>query len=335
LRPTFPVIGITMGDPAGIGGEVTIKALKKLSSQLRCSPFIIGDASYLESLVRRLPLGVKIVTIDRIDRENLPFSSDMVAVLDLENLKTSRLEFGKCAPHHGKAAYEYIVKGIELASSGIIDALVTAPINKESLSKAHIHFSGHTEILTHFTQTTRFAMMLFGGVLRVVLVTRHIPLKDVSQELTEERVLTAIELAHEAGRYFDTPTPRIGVCGLNPHSGEGGTIGDEELRIIIPAIKRASQEGIDVTGPYPSDTLFYRVQEGEYDFIIAMYHDQGLIPLKTLYFEEGVNVTLGLPFTRTSPGHGTAYDIAGKGIAGSKSMEEAIKLAIRMTQKAT
>jgi len=191
--------------------------------------------------------------------------------------------------------------------------------------------------------------MLVGGNLRVVLVTRHIPIKNVAKELTEEKVLTAIKLARNAGKSFNIQKPKIAVCGLNPHAGEGGTMGKEEIQIIIPAIKKSKKAGINVQGPYASDTIFHKVLKparqpacqalsgrsllggGEYDFVIAMYHDQGLIPLKTLYFDEGVNVTLGLPFIRTSPDHGTAYDIAGKGIANSKSMQEAIKLAIKMS----
>ena len=184
-------------------------------------------------------------------------------------------------------------------------------------------------------------MMLVGGKLRVVLVTRHIPIKNVSKKLTEEKVFTAIKLAHNAGKYFNITKPIIGICGLNPHSGEGGTIVDEEIKIIIPAIKKSKKTGINAMGPYASDTIFYKALKparqslsggGNYDFVVAMFHDQGLIPLKALYFDEGVNVTLGLPFIRTSPDHGTAYDIAGKGIANPKSMQEAIKLAVKMSR---
>jgi len=327
----FPIIGITMGDPAGIGGEVIIKSLKQKSIHSKCCPIIIGDATYLKFLLKKFPLSFKIVVIDKIkDRNTLP--SDAILIVDLKNLKSNKIKFGICNTDYGRASYEYIAKGIKLASSGIIDALVTAPINKESFSKAGILHPGHTEILAHITKTTKFAMMLVGGNLKVVLVTRHIPLKDVAQELTKEKILIAIELAHNAGRYFNIPNPRIGVCGLNPHSGEGGTIGDEEIKTIIPAIEKSRKAEISVSGPYASDTIFYKALKGNYDFIIAMYHDQGLIPLKTLYFDEGVNVTLGLPFVRTSPDHGTAYDIAGKGIANSKSMEEAIKLAVKMSR---
>lgn len=328
---TLPVIGITMGDPAGIGGEVIIKSLKQKSITSRCRPIIIGDATYLKFLTQKLSLPLKITAIDKIkDRSSLP--SGAIPVVDLKNLGNNKIKFGICNADYGKASYEYIVEGIKLASSGIVDALVTAPINKESISKAGVPYPGHTEILAHITKTKKFAMMLMGGNLKVVLVTRHIPLKDVAKVLTKEKVLTAIQLAHNAGRYFNIPNPKIGVCGLNPHSGEGGTIGREEIQTIIPAIEKSRRAGINVTGSYASDTIFHKAINGDYDFVIAMYHDQGLIPLKTLYFDEGVNVTLGLPFVRTSPDHGTAYDIAGKGIASSKSMEEAIKLAIKMNR---
>ena len=328
---TLPVIGITMGDPAGIGGEVIIKSLNQKSITSQCRPIIIGDAAYLKFLTQKFSLPLKITVIDKIkDRSSLP--SGAIPVVDLENLKTQKIKFGICNADYGKASYEYILEGIKLASAGIVDALVTAPINKESFFKAGIPYAGHTEVLAHMTKTKKIAMMLVGKKLRVVLATRHIPLKNVARELTKEKILTAIELAYNTGKYFNIPNPRIGVCGLNPHSGEGGTMGDEEIEIIIPAIKKSKEAGINVSGLYASDTIFHKAIKRQYDFIIAMYHDQGLIPLKTLYFDEGVNVTLGLPFVRTSPDHGTAYDIAGKGIASSKSMQEAIKLAVKMSR---
>lgn len=327
----LPIIGITMGDPAGIGGEVILKSLKQKFIHSKCCPIIIGDYFYFRFLIEKFSIPLKITSIEKIeDRSSLP--SDVVPIVDLKNLKSNKIKFGICDTDYGKASYEYITEGIKLASSGIIDALVTAPINKESLLKAGIPYAGHTEILANITKTKKFAMMLAGGKLRVILVTRHIPIKDVVKELTKEKVLTAIELAYNASKHLNIPKPRIGVCGLNPHSGEGGAMGDEEIKIIIPAIEKSHKAGINVTGPYASDTIFYKALKGHYDFVVAMYHDQGLIPLKTLYFDEGVNVTLGLPFIRTSPDHGTAYDIAGKGIANPKSMEEAIKLAIRMNK---
>ncbi len=328
---TLPIIGITIGDPAGIGGEVIIKSLQQKSIHSKCYPIIIGDYKYLKFLIKKFSFPLKITSISEI-KDKKPLSSDVVSVFDIKNLKDSPVKFGVCNADYGRASFQYIAKGIELASSGIINALVTAPINKESFSKAKVPYTGHTEMLAQLTKTEKFAMMLVGGSLRVVLVTRHIPLKDVAKELTEEKVLAAIELAHDAGKYFNIPNPKIVVCGLNPHSGEGGTMGKEEIQTIMPAIKKSKEAGINVSGPYASDTIFYQALKGKHDFIIAMYHDQGLIPLKTLYFDEGVNVTLGLPFIRTSPDHGTAYDIAGKGIANSKSMDEAIKLAVKMSR---
>ncbi len=327
----LPIIGITMGDPAGIGGEVILKALKQKFLYSKCQPVIISDFSYLKLLMKKLSLSLKIAGINKIqDRESL--SIDAIPVIDLNNLPDKNIKFGICNSVYGKAAYEYIAEGIKLASSKLIDALVTAPINKESFYTAGIPYTGHTEMLARLTNTKKFAMMLVGGNLRVVLVTRHIPIKNVAKELTEEKIITAIKLAHNAGKLFNIPKPKIVVCGLNPHAGEGETIGKEETKIIIPAVKKVQKSRVNVQGPYASDTIFYKAVKGEYDFIVTMYHDQGLIPLKTLYFDEGVNVTLGLPFVRTSPDHGTAYDIAGKGIANPESMEEAIKLAVKMSR---
>lgn len=326
----LPTIGITMGDPAGIGGEIIIKALNRKSITAKCRPVVIGDYSYLKSLSELFSIPLDMTRTDKIKDKNC-LSDDSISIIDLKNLKSSSVDFGVCKAGYGRVSYEYIIKGIKLASSGIVDALVTAPINKESFSKAGIFYPGHTEMLAKLTKAKKFAMMLVGGNLRVILVTRHIPLKSVAEELTQEKILTAIELAHKAGEYFNISHPKIGVCGFNPHAGEGGTIGNEEIETIIPAIEKSQKSGINIRGPYASDTIFHKALKGDYDFVIAMYHDQGLIPLKTLYFEQGVNVTLGLPFIRTSPDHGTAYDIAGKGIAGSKSMEEAIKLAVEMS----
>lgn len=320
-----------MGDPAGIGGEVILKSLKQKSLRLKCRSIIIGDFSYLQFIIKKFAIPLKIIVLDKVwDRKSLSF--DAIPVINLKNLGDKKIKFGICDADYGKASYEYIVQGIKLAALKAIDALVTAPINKESFHKAGIPYTGHTEMLAALTKTKKFAMILVGENLRVVLATRHIPLKDVAKELTQEKILTAITLAHHAGKYFNIPKPKIAVCGLNPHSGEGGTIGKEEIRTIIPAIKKSRKMGINAMGPYASDTIFYKAIKGEYDFVVAMFHDQGLIPLKALYFDEGVNVTLGLPFIRTSPDHGTAYDIAGKGIANPKSMQEAIKLAVKMSE---
>lgn len=326
----LPLIAITMGDAAGIGPEIVLKALQKKSIISKCYPLIIGDAGHLNLLLKKLSLPGEIYPIAKI--ESYRFSSNLINVLDLHNLPERRTRFGVGNTSYGKAAFEYIKKAIELASQKRIDALVTAPINKQALHQAGIHFPGHTEILAHFTHTKKFAMMLTGGNLKVVLATRHIPFKRVPEEINKEQLVSVIDLTHHAGKYFGLSHPRIGVCALNPHAGEGGIMGEEETTIICPAIEQAHGKGINIGGPFPSDTLFYQALKGKFDFIIAMYHDQGLIPLKTLFFEEGVNVTLGLPLVRTSPDHGTAYDIAGKGIANPKSIEEALELAIKMSE---
>lgn len=320
-----------MGDPAGIGAEVVLKSLNQKSIRSKCRPVVIGDFSYLKLLIKKFAFPFKVTAVNKV-QEIKSLSLNAIPVLDLKILDDEKIKFGICSARYGKASYEYIAEGIKLASSNSIDALVTAPINKESFHKAGVPYTGHTEMLAKMTKTTKFAMMLAGDKLRVVLVTRHIPLKDVAKKLTREKILTAVGLAESYGKFFNIPNPKIAVCGLNPHAGEGGTMGKEEKRTIMPAIKKAKKSGINVCGPYASDTIFYKAVQGQYDFVIAMYHDQGLIPLKTLYFDEGVNVTLGIPFIRTSPDHGTAYDIAGKNIASSESMEKAIQLAIRMSR---
>ena len=299
-------IGITMGDPAGIGPEVILKALKTLGTQ---NTVIIGSNSIIEREKEKF----------RIDWEG--------EVIDCVELKPNTIKYGKVSKPAGLAAYQSILEGYKLVSSGNIDALVTAPICKESLALAGVKYPGHTELLAELSKTKLFAMMLVGQSLRVTLVTTHIPLKKVSAELTSAKILGKIELTHEfLVKHLNITQPKIGVCALNPHAGEG-LFGDEEEKIIIPAVEKAQNKGILAAGPYPADTLFAK---NDFDAIIAMYHDQGLIPIKLKDFNTGVNITLGLPFIRTSPCHGTAFDIAGKGIANQESMIQAIKLALEL-----
>jgi 4-hydroxythreonine-4-phosphate dehydrogenase len=229
-------------------------------------------------------------------------------------------------------AVSWIVLGARRCLSGELIALVTAPISKQLLHDAGYHFEGHTELLAHIARTKRFAMMLVGGPLRVALVTIHVPLAKVPQLLSTKRIVEVIELCHDACKRFRIRRPKIGVAGLNPHAGEGGLLGGEERRIIAPAIRRAARRFPGVTGPWSADTLFHKAYHGEFDAVVAMYHDQGLAPLKMIAFNSGVNVTLGLPFIRTSPDHGTAFDIAGKGIANPASMIAAINLAARLAR---
>ena len=230
------------------------------------------------------------------------------------------------------AAADWIVQGARRCLSGDLAALVTAPISKQLLRDAGYRFDGHTELLAHIARTKRFAMMLVGGPLRVALVTIHVPLAKVPRLLTAKRIIEVIELTHEVCQRFGIRRPKIGVAGLNPHAGEGGLLGDEERRIIAPAVRRIARRLPGVSGPWPADTLFHKAYHGGFDAVVAMYHDQGLAPLKMIAFDTGVNLTLGLPFVRTSPDHGTAFDIAGKGIANPDSMIAAINLAARLAR---
>jgi 4-hydroxythreonine-4-phosphate dehydrogenase len=230
-------------------------------------------------------------------------------------------------------AADWVVEGAKRCLAGELAALVTAPISKKLLRDAGYRFEGHTELLAHIARTKRFAMMLVGGPLRVALVTIHVPLAKVSRLLSTKKIIEVIELSHDMCRCLGIRHPRIGVAGLNPHAGESGLLGDEERRIIAPAVRRAARKKINVTGPWPADTLFHKAYHGEFDAVVAMYHDQGLAPLKMIAFDSGVNLTLGLPFVRTSPDHGTAFDIAGKNIARPDSMIAAINLAANLAAR--
>jgi len=302
-----PRIGITMGDPSGIGPEVTLKAISKFKN---IDVVLIGSkAIFVEAKQRFKINGVpKIVNCTDVKQEEIPY--------------------GKISKKGGTASYKSILCALDLIKKGEIDAIVTAPISKAALNLAGIHYPGHTELLAAFTQTKRFAMMLASNNLRITLVTTHVPLKDVSSKLTINGILEKIELTHSfLIKYFNAQKPKIGICALNPHAGEEGILGHEESDKISPAILKAKKKGINAFGPFPSDTLFTR---NSFDAIVAMYHDQGLIPIKLRSFDKAVNITLGLPLIRTSPGHGTAFDIAGKGIADPSSMIEAIKMAQRL-----
>lgn len=307
-------IGISMGDPAGIGPEVTLKALTKIKNP--DNYLIIGSKEIIEFTKKKLQIkwNGKIENCTRV--------------------KPEQIKYGKISRLAGRAAYQSVIKGCELIRDEKIDALVTAPICKASLKLAGFDYPGHTELLAEFSKTRRFAMMLAGigskghSPLRVTLVTTHIPLSKVPSSLSTDKIVEKIELTYEfLKKYIDIKKPRIAVCSLNPHSSE---FGNEENKIIIPAVKKVSSPGIDVKGPYPADTLFTKTG---FDAIIAMYHDQGLIPLKLKEFGCAVNITLGLPFVRTSPDHGTGFDIAGKGIANHGSMLSAIIMAEKITSK--
>ncbi|MBI5747256.1 MAG: 4-hydroxythreonine-4-phosphate dehydrogenase PdxA [Nitrospirae bacterium] len=327
-----PIIGITMGDPAGIGPEIAAKVFMRDEIYLVCSPFIIGDLPVMENAVRSFAPGFEICSIAKA--EEVICKPGKIEILDLKNVDISVLKSGMPSRMCGIAMMEYISFAAKLALEGRIDAMTTAPINKEAIALAGLKFPGHTEFLADISGAKCFGMMMVGGNLKIMLVTIHEALKDVPSLINRERVLSAIRLSHRAAvDYFGITRPRIGIAGLNPHAGEGGLFGHEEKEEILPAVIQAREEGIDSSDPVPPDTIFHRAYSGDYDIIVAMYHDQGLIPLKMLAFGRAVNVTIGLPFIRTSVDHGTAYDIVGKGLASPESLMEAIKLAAEMAKK--
>ena len=322
-----PIVGITSGDPAGIGPEVVVKALLDPAVRACCRALVFGDARVLDAARTALRAGLHWQVIRSFDGE-AGLSPDGPTLLDFANAPDPLSLRPAADPACGRASVEYVQAAIDLAMSGRIDAIATAPINKEAIGLAGCKFPGHTEILADRTGAQKKVMMLAGGPLRVSLVTIHVGLSQVPKKLTPEGVLDTIAVTHEAlVNLFGIEKPRIAVCALNPHAGESGRFGDEEPRIIVPAIRQGRELGIDCTGPYPADTLFYRAARGGFDAVVAMYHDQGLIPLKLLAFESAVNITLGLPIIRTSVDHGTAFDIVGRGVAHPDSMIEAIKMA--------
>jgi 4-hydroxythreonine-4-phosphate dehydrogenase len=328
-----------MGDPAGIGPEIAAKALADPAVRRAARCVVIGDARVVAQAARasRLDLGVR--AIERV--ADATWAPDTIEVLDLRNADPAELAVGRVSAVCGRAAYEYVERGVQLAQSREIDAIVTGPINKEALAAAGVPHSGHTEILADLTGTKAYAMLLMGRALRVIHVTTHVALRRVPDLVTRERVLRTIRLGNAAMRRLGIAAPRIAVCGLNPHAGEGGLFGDEERLAIEPAVGDARAAGIDATGPYPADTLMSRAAGGEFDCVVAMYHDQGHVPVKTLGFRyddakkawtglSGVNVTVGLPILRVSVDHGTAFDRAGQGSANPESMIEAILVAAAM-----
>jgi 4-hydroxythreonine-4-phosphate dehydrogenase len=329
---TRPIIGITMGDAAGIGPEIIDKALSKKEINEIARTIVIGDASTLEDALKVAKVQVKIQPLNR--PSSAKYQHGIIEVIDLKNIRLSELKMGQVQAMAGKASVEYVEKAVEMALKGEIDAIVTAPLNKEAMNLAGYDYAGHTEILAHLTKTDDFAMMLLAGKLRVVHVTTHVSMMKACYLIKKQRVLTTIKLTHEAMLRLGIEKPRIAVAGFNAHAGESGLFGDEETTEITPAIGAARKIGIDAIGPMPPDTVFLRASKGEYDAVVAMYHDQGHIPVKMLGFESGVNVTIGLPVIRTSVDHGTAYRRAGLrlGTGDPTSLEEAVRLAVQMAK---
>jgi len=323
-------IGISLGDATGVGPEVALKAIAVEAAADDTKYLLIGDENYANNLARRLRLNLPLKKFSDYSDTGKVFTVNPLAIPLPENLP-----FG--APLAAHAAMAALHDGGQRCLRGELDAIVTAPVNKKSIVDAGHKFIGQTEFLSELANTKRTAMMLLGTDergrwLRVALATVHISIKSVPEKLTPEKVMLAIDLATQACRDLGLPRAKIAVCGLNPHAGEGGEFGDEEIKVISPMIQAMQRRGFDVVGPLSGDTVFHYALKGEFDAVVAMYHDQGLAPLKAVAFDSGINWRLGLPFTRTSPDHGTAYDIAGKGIANPGSMIAAIRLAKQLAK---
>ncbi|HEX8891410.1 MAG TPA: 4-hydroxythreonine-4-phosphate dehydrogenase PdxA [Pyrinomonadaceae bacterium] len=331
-RPGRPRIGITMGDPAGIGPEVVLKAVAEEEARRACVPVIIGDAQLLAHTARTLDLqcGYDIVRYD----ERLPDVITEPVIFHLDNIG-GYIEPGIESGTAGKAAAGYIEAAVKLCAAGAIDAIATAPINKRALFLGGYSFPGHTEFLAHLTSTEEYAMAFVAANLRVVLISTHVPLAEAIRLVERDRIIRVVRLTNRELRRWGIERPRIAVAALNPHGAEGGLFGVEEAAEIVPAVEAChGVDGMDVSGPFSADTIFLRASRGEFDAVVACYHDQAMIPVKCLSFGEAVNVTLGLPFIRTSVDHGTAFDIAGKGLAEHSSMLAAITLAAELSARA-
>ncbi len=316
-------IAVTMGDPNGIGPEIVARAF---ATGTLADCVVIGDATRLEEAVRLTGTGL---SVERLNGLETIRTGSTLPVLQV-GPETGGTDFGIVTASAGRASFDYVEAGIAAALDRSASALVTAPINKEAWSAAGIAYPGHTEVLADRAGGVPVAMMLANPELRVVLVTIHVPLREACDLITPEREIEAIRHAHRAGLALGLAEPRIAVAGLNPHAGEGGLFGREDIDIIAPAVENARAEGIDATGPWPGDTVFARARKGEFDLVVAQTHDQGLIPVKYLGVDDSVNVTIGLPFVRTSPDHGTAFDIAGTGAASPASLLTAIDYARRL-----
>jgi 4-hydroxythreonine-4-phosphate dehydrogenase len=336
---SLPLLGVTMGDPAGVGPEIIVRALGEPAVRARSRAVVIGSGAAMQEALKLLASPLTLHLVSGV--ADCRWREGEIECLDLKNVDMATLSRAAVSAAAGRAAYEYIAAAVKAAQAGAIDAIVTAPINKEALAMAGMPHSGHTEILGALSNTRDFAMLLMGRELRVIHVTTHVALRRVPDLVTRERVLRTIRLAQQVVTRLGLAAPRIAVAGLNPHAGEDGLFGDEEKLSITPAIEEARREGMTVLGPLPADTLFSRARGGEFDIIVAMYHDQGHIPVKTLGFHydetqkrwtglSGVNVTVGLPFLRVSVDHGTAFDRAWKGIANAESMVEALDVAVAL-----
>ena len=320
-----PIIAITMGDPCGIGPEVVAKAVVQREVRDLCLPLVIGNISSITDALSLIQATLRVR--EAADPRDIDPSPDTLSVMDPHNLNPEDITPGQVSAAAGKASMEWAELAARLCLTGAVQAMATAPLNKEAASAAGYQEIGHMELLQALTQTPQVATMLMSGTLRVVHLTTHHSLRTACDAVTKENILAKLELTHHSFQQWGFARPRIGVAALNPHASDGGLLGDEEATAIEPAVKEAQAQGIAATGPVPADTVFNQAIDGKYDVVICMYHDQGHIPVKVHGFEQSVSVNLGLPLVRTSVDHGTAFDIAGKGVAQAVSMVEAVKLA--------
>lgn len=327
------IIAIPMGDPAGIGPEITAKALANKEIYDMCKPIVIGDAAVF---AKAIEIVEKELTVNVVDSPAMgTYKYGTVDLIDLHNINIDELRYGEVQAQCGKAAFEYIKTAVDLAKQSEVKALATTPINKESLKAAEVPYIGHTEMLEDLTNTKDPLTMFEVKSLRIFFLTRHLSLKDAIGQMTKERVRDYLNRCDKALQRLGLDSRRIAVAGLNPHSGEGGLFGMEEVNEIKPGIEAAVEDGIDAVGPVPADSVFFQALNGKFDAVLSLYHDQGHIAAKMTDFHRTISITNGLPFLRTSVDHGTAFDIAGKNIASSVSMEECIKLAAQYGPKFT
>ncbi len=336
-----PIIAITMGDPAGIGPEIAVKALLQKEIHKACKPVIVGDAKVFEQIISKLQLHASVNTINSV--ADAKFEFGLIDVFDLNITDIAKLQFGEIDAMCGEASFQAVKKVIELALAKEVDATVTGPINKKSINEAGHHFAGHTEIYAHFTNTKKYAMLLVEDKMKVIHVSTHVSLRQACELVKKERIVEVTELLRNGMISLGETNLKIGIAGLNPHAGDSGLFGTEDEMEILPAVEEARRLGYDVEGPVPPDTMFAKAATGYYGGVVAMYHDQGHIPFKLAGFKwnteknqmdsvKGVNITMGLPIIRTSVDHGTAFEIAGKGIASADAMVLAIESAVQLSR---
>ncbi|WP_206081908.1 4-hydroxythreonine-4-phosphate dehydrogenase PdxA [Maribellus sediminis] len=341
MNGTKPILAITMGDPAGIGPEIAIKTFENPELHNLCRPILVGNTAIMEQALQFSENALLVKKIESV--KTATFEPGVMEVLDIDLEPGQPIHFGEISATAGNLAFHSVVKAIELAKSGEVDGTVTNPIHKKAINEAGHHFSGHTEIYAEYTNTPKYAMLLADDAIKVIHVSTHVSLRKACDLVKKARVLEVIEIMNAGLKRLGILNPRIGVAGLNPHAGDEGLFGDEEINEISPAIKEARSKRIDVTGPVPPDTLFALASGGRFDGCVAMYHDQGHIPFKLTGFHwdqekgkmksvNGVNITLGLPIIRTSVDHGTAFEIAGKGIASPDALLNAVQYAVKLTR---